>query len=266
MARILLFVKNPEDLTPPLKLAGHEVHVAPDGAIGVEMAKRLKPEVAIIDGDLSVGSGLEVLTNLNSAGGRTVCVLLTGHWSLQQEFDAIALGAAACLRTPLTSDEVTEMVKRALASRARRPYQLGESPSTLQPIKPHALTRLAELSVLFIASREDKATLRLLGREVGHAAGCLRNWCRVAGVKARAFREFTRALRAVYRLTAEPSTATSNVLEIVDVRTLERFRIRCGGTAKQLPATVDEFLEKQLFIQHPEFIAAVRVVLLSIKS
>ena len=125
--------------------------------------------------------------------------------------------------------------------------------------KPHAFVRLAETTVRFAESADDKRVLRDIGHEVGHAAGCLRNWCHTAKLKPRSFRDFCRALRAVLYLEKNDSSQeTANLLEIVDERTIRRFSLKAGGTKERLPTTVDEFLNRQQFITNQEFVLAVR--------
>jgi hypothetical protein len=69
---------------------------------------------------------------------------------------------------------------------------------------------------------------------VNHSDGCLRNWCDTAKVRPKQFRDFTRALRAVHLLAANPAWLEANVLDTVDPRTLEKFRVKCGGTSDRL--------------------------------
>ena len=80
----------------------------------------------------------------------------------------------------------------------------------------------------------------------------------------RAFRDFSRALRAVWRLEAGRGEREANLLDIVDDRTLRKLR-RCGGTSDRLPASVDAFLSRQSLISAPAFVAAVRTVLASLR-
>src|SRR5688572_26722974 len=117
-------------------------------------------------------------------------------------------------------------------------------------------TRWGGISVYCVA--RDTALLRGVGRQVGHSAGCLRNWCRAANIQARSFRDFVRALRAVYRLEFERSATDTNVLEIIDNRTLTKFRTKSGGTSHRFPFTVRDFLARQHFVNDADFVDAVR--------
>jgi hypothetical protein len=75
------------------------------------------------------------------------------------------------------------------------------------------MMRLADPVMLLIPAKADTPTLDLFGREVGHAAGCLRNWCEAAKLDAKSYRDFSRGARAVYRLQEDPSENDANLLD-----------------------------------------------------
>ncbi len=64
----------------------------------------------------------------------------------------------------------------------------------------------------------------------------------------------------MYRARSQQDPSKTH-LEFVDKRTIRKFTACCGGQQDQLPATVDEFLTRQQFITHPDFIVAVRLAL-----
>ena len=82
----------------------------------------------------------------------------------------------------------------------------------------------------YISSSRDHRRLRLMGLHVGEAAGTIKNWCETAHLEANTFRDFTRAFRAVYRLQHEHGAREEGLLDIVDARSLRKFRVRSGGT------------------------------------
>jgi ActR/RegA family two-component response regulator len=260
MAEVLLVDDDPitiDTLGALLRLASHDVTTALTGREAIRIAKEVEPDVAFVDLKLPDVSGIDVIQTLRSESPSTACVVVTGYPTFEYAIEAIRVGACDWLQKPVLGDDILRAVKCALVGkRGRETRELY-----LQHPEPHALARLAAASVLFIESAHDRPTLHLVGREVGHAAGCLRNWCRTAGMKARAFRDFTRALRAVYRLAHHPEVKISNILEIVDDRTLKSFQVRSGGTAKTLPMSVEEFLRKQQFVQDSQFIDAVSAAL-----
>ena len=189
-----------------------------------------KPDVALVDLPLPDIDGIEVLRRIHAAHAGTACVVVTGFADVGSTVEAMRLGACSVVEKPVFADQLVQVVKTALATTRAAGPDLA-----LQPPEPHAMARLASASVRLIAWRADTPTLHLLGRAVGHAPGCLRNWCRTAGVRGRAFRDFSRALRVVWRLEAGRGERDANLLDIVDDRTLAKFRRQCGGTRRPTP-------------------------------
>ena len=81
----------------------------------------------------------------------------------------------------------------------------------------------------------------------------------------RAFRDFSRAPRAVWRLEGANGEREADLLEIVDDRTLRKLRRQSGGTSDRFPPSADAFLSRQSLISAPAFVAAVRTVLASLR-
>ncbi len=263
MPRVVVIDDDPELVDGSvriLELEGFEATGARTGEAGVRLVIQEKPDVALVDLRLPDIDGVEVLRRIHAAQVGTACVVVTGFADVGSTVEAVRLGACSVVEKPVFADQLIEVVKTTLATTgaARRNVVL-ELP------EPHAMARLASASVRLIGWHADTPTLRLLGRAVGHAPGCLRNWCRTAGVRGRAFRDFSRALRAVWRLEAGHGERDANLLDIVDGRTLGRFRRQCGGTDDRLPASVDAFLGRQSLVPDPAFVAAVRTALASLK-
>lgn len=166
---------------------------------------------------------------------------------------AMRAGVRDWLITPVSGNDILRALGRVLFV-----HRVSPIDPAAPGIEPHASARLAEKAVLFMGSETDQVTLAALGRTVGVSAGCLRNWCRMARLSARAFREFTRALRAVHFHERHPAVPVESILNIVDRRTLSKFLLRCGGTNTSLPPTVEEFLTSQQYLQTPEWVVATR--------
>lgn len=264
MARVLLIdgdSKTIETIGGIVRLAGHEFSGAMAAQEGLQLASRFDADVAFTELKLPDMPGLQLMRKLRTHMPWTAWVVITAHPSFESAIEALRAGACDWLNKPALDSDILAAITRALTR------QLGNETRylQLQTAEPHGVRRLAEAAVLFIASARDRPRLRDVGREIGHASGCIRNWCRTAKVEARVFRDFVRALRVVYRLQAKPGRCETNLVEIVDDRTLKRFRLRSGGTEKQLPSTVEAFLERQQFIRDPEFVTAIRGALKSIK-
>jgi CheY-like chemotaxis protein len=249
-----------------LRLAGHDLVTVRTGRDGIRASGEFRPDVAVIDLRLPDMSGLEVLRELRARRPETPCVLLSASWNYEVEFDAIGLGACACMRKPDAGDEVLELIERALVTRPPEPAAGagGIRRLNLEPIEAHGCTRLADTVVAFIASAADAPTLTGFGRAVGMSVGAFRNWCYGAGLTPNRVLLFARGLRATVRQHERP-LRPCDLLKIVDRRTLAKFLVRCGRGHDRLPASAGEFLERQQFVDKAEFVEAVRAALSDIE-
>jgi two-component system CheB/CheR fusion protein len=110
--RRVLVVEDNEDaaqsLRDVLELAGHEVHLAPDGAAGVEMAEQVRPDVVLCDIGLPGMSGYDVARALRRPGssfdGRLVA--LTGYATPEDEKLAAEAGFDDHLAKPASLDQL----------------------------------------------------------------------------------------------------------------------------------------------------------------
>jgi DNA-binding response OmpR family regulator len=253
MARILLVDDDPgtvDTMGRVLRLAHHDFVGAMTAADGIRIAATFDPDIAAVDLHLPDASGFDVVRRLAFDLPRVACMIITGYWSREAMQEGIRAGVCDWLDKPVFAEELLRAIKRVLVGRGRHVVP-----------EPHAATRLAAATVKFLESKSDALKLECLGREVNHSGGCLRNWCATANILPKHFRDFTRALRAVHLLVANPHWLEAHVLDTVDHRTIEKFRIKCGGTSDRLPETVEIFLEKQTLVPNRDFVTAVQTQL-----
>jgi PAS domain S-box-containing protein len=95
-----------------LESRGHEVYVARNGFEALEMAARVKPEVAIIDIGMPGLSGYEVATRIRDEawGGRIALVALTGWGRADDKHKALAAGFDHHLTKPADPDVLDGIV------------------------------------------------------------------------------------------------------------------------------------------------------------
>lgn len=117
----------------------------------------------------------------------------------------------------------------------------GQSPTTVS-------ARLAEFILRGAEVGGDVRTVSGWARAVGASSSSLRQCCRLAGVKPKDARDFTRVLGALQR--ADKSDRLSVVLDVADPRTLSALLSRAGIADQQAQqaAAVETFLEQQSFI------------------
>ena len=87
-----------------LRHFGCEVHTAEDGRQALNLAKRLKPRLAVVDQVLGLGiQGVEIVQALRRVSPTTISVILSGHVTDTLHFQAGQAGAIACFdkETPL---------------------------------------------------------------------------------------------------------------------------------------------------------------------
>lgn len=101
----ILLIEDNDDargsLAHVLGLEGHTVHVARDGSSGVEMAHRVRPDVAIVDIGLPEMDGYEVARTLRAnRSHRMLLLALTGYGQPEDERRAYEAGFDAHLVKP----------------------------------------------------------------------------------------------------------------------------------------------------------------------
>jgi signal transduction histidine kinase/ActR/RegA family two-component response regulator len=110
---------NRETLQDLLEEYGHEVHVALDGAEGVDRALALRPDVAIVDIGLPQLDGFEVARRVRAAvGSQIVLLALTGYGQPEDRTRAAAAGFDAHLTKPLDLDALERLLVHFGSARA----------------------------------------------------------------------------------------------------------------------------------------------------
>jgi DNA-binding response OmpR family regulator len=151
-----------------LRREGMAVDVAYDGDTGLEKAMTTRYDVLVLDRDLPVRSGDDVLRHLAEEGALTRVLLLTAASSVSDRVTGLELGADDYLAKPFAFAELVARV-RALGRRATPPAPpvlRGPGGLELDPARrratragrPLPLTR-KELGVLEVLLRADGAVV-----------------------------------------------------------------------------------------------------------
>ena len=80
---------------------GYEAEGAEDGPEGLEMAKRLKPQVILLDIAMPGMNGIETLKRLRQASIEAEVIMISGHADHDQALMALDLGAFDFIQKPL---------------------------------------------------------------------------------------------------------------------------------------------------------------------
>jgi signal transduction histidine kinase len=122
-ARRILVVEDNADaramLRRMLEIEGHEVHEAGDGHAGLDAARRLRPDVALIDVGLPELDGYEVARGIREWAGSTIrLVALTGYGQPEDRRQALAVGFDAHLVKPASPASLFGAIYGASAERS----------------------------------------------------------------------------------------------------------------------------------------------------
>jgi two-component system nitrogen regulation response regulator GlnG len=100
---------------------------------GLEKARVTKPDVIILDVDLSGLSGIELFRHIQKLDSRTPVIFITGHGTTATAIEAMQLGAYEYLLKPLELDQLLGLVDRAfeISRLMKIPPLISEGPEIL---------------------------------------------------------------------------------------------------------------------------------------
>lgn len=125
LARVLVADDDVEILglvTRHLSAKGYEVHEADDGEAALAQAKKLKPDLVVLDVMMPGMSGWQVCRAIreDSALETTAVIMLTGIGERLNEMTSPLYGADASLDKPFEFGELDATVQRVLEARRSR--------------------------------------------------------------------------------------------------------------------------------------------------
>jgi signal transduction histidine kinase len=100
-----------------LEKAGYRVVEAENGREGIEKARQLLPDVALIDLKMPGMSGMEIIDILSREARDTVLIMITGYATIVSAVEAIQKGTYDYLPKPFTPDQLRAVIRRALDHR-----------------------------------------------------------------------------------------------------------------------------------------------------
>jgi len=96
---------------------GYKTLQATTGKEGLEMIRRFRPDVALLDLQLPDMDGLDVLRELAKEGQTVPAILMTAHGSEQVAIDAFRLGVQDYLSKPVDAERLKQLIARILNQR-----------------------------------------------------------------------------------------------------------------------------------------------------
>jgi CheY-like chemotaxis protein len=115
MSRILIVDDEPDmrlAVRNVLRLRGYDISEAGDGPSALELAKKEKPDLVLLDMRLPGMDGIEVLSGLKKIDAGLPVVMITGYGHIQSAVDVMKLGASEYLQKPFENSQLVETVKR----------------------------------------------------------------------------------------------------------------------------------------------------------
>jgi len=108
-------VQNLELLKDALSNAGVEVLTATDPKIGLEMFKRVRPQIVLLDLMMPGIRGFEVLECILAEDPGAQVILMTAHYSTESAVEAIQKGACDYLNKPLNLENLRRRISGLVA-------------------------------------------------------------------------------------------------------------------------------------------------------
>lgn len=103
-----------------LQEAGYHVLTASDGATGLTLFKRYRPELVITDVQMPGMNGYEVLAAVLDLEPQTLVIIVTAFSTVAQAVDAMKVGAYDYLAKPYSRDQLSLTVAKAFEYRSLR--------------------------------------------------------------------------------------------------------------------------------------------------
>lgn len=137
---------------------GYKTLVAHNGRSGLQMIRKHKPDLIMLDYNLPEMTGIDVLQEMAQDSISIPVILMTGYGSELAAIEAFRLGIKDYLIKPFTVDEVTETIERALTERRLLQGQ-EEMAEQLRRLKVEMSRQTQQMKTLF---RIGKAITSLL--------------------------------------------------------------------------------------------------------
>ncbi|MDQ6830433.1 MAG: response regulator transcription factor [Gemmatimonadota bacterium] len=134
MPKILLVEDNPDlafGIAKSLEVEGFEVVTAADGPSGVEQARKLRPDLIILDLMLPGFDGYQVLTTVRSEDDSVPVMILTARGDEPNKLHGFRLGADDYVTKPFGVSELIARVRALL----RRAHPETRGPTSVRTVE-----------------------------------------------------------------------------------------------------------------------------------
>jgi DNA-binding NtrC family response regulator len=101
-------------LSHELTTIGYEIQEASDGAEAIELLKKHQFDLALLDIQMPVMNGIQVLKYIHSHSLKTKAIMLTGYADLKHAMEAREFGANDFISKPYKIDDINSTISRLL--------------------------------------------------------------------------------------------------------------------------------------------------------
>jgi two-component system response regulator AtoC len=108
------------NLRKALEKEAYEVLLADSGETGIEIFKKHRPNLALVDLMLPGIDGIEVLKQIKESDSTTVVIMITAYEIIEKAIEAMKLGAYDYLMKPFKLNELKASIARALELQSLR--------------------------------------------------------------------------------------------------------------------------------------------------
>jgi len=133
-----------ERLARAFRERGFEVATAANYSEGMQQARAMRPELAVVDLRMPGPSGLELVRDLIKLDPTMRVLVLTGFGSIATAIDAVRLGATNYLPKPADADDILAAFQRGEVDVAQQPTTNHDVPSLARAEWEHIHRVLAD--------------------------------------------------------------------------------------------------------------------------
>jgi len=107
-----------ETLAERLRLRSYDAHVVISQNETLALVDKIKPDVVLLDLNLSGTSGIEILMTLRNVSPEVEVILLTGHMNLARTIEGLRLDSFHYIFKPFDIQELIEKINTVSAKHA----------------------------------------------------------------------------------------------------------------------------------------------------
>jgi DNA-binding response OmpR family regulator len=199
-----------EVLSESLQSAGHSVEVSNDGSDAASRLRTYEYDLVVLDWDVPIMSGIEVLKQFRSRGGKTPILMLTGKSEIDEKELGFESGVDDYLTKPFELREFKSRIKALL----RRPKDMSsQTLKILDIVLDPSLFKVTKAGKEVSLSKKEFAILEFLLRnpkQVYSAEALLRCvWTADETVGQETVKTHIKNIRAKLDTPGKPSLVTT---------------------------------------------------------